>query len=83
MREPDLQRIAFLRFKIFKVFQNFKTTFGYQLSNFGVLISFQANVLFLYQRIEVWKRKSTRKTFKHFSFHSNNIEKNSLYLEDD
>ena len=31
MREPDLQRITFLGFKIFKIFQNFKTTFGYHL----------------------------------------------------
>ena len=53
MREPDLQRITFLGFKIFKIFQNFKTTFGYYLSNFCVLVSFQANVLFLYQRIKV------------------------------
>ena len=53
MREPDLQRITFLGFKIFKIFQNFKTTFGYYLFNFCVLISFQANVLFLYQRTEV------------------------------
>ena len=52
-REPDLQRITFLGFKIFKIFQNFKTTFGYYLSNFCVLISFQPNVLSLYHRIEV------------------------------
>ena len=83
MREPDLQRITFLGFKIFKIFQNFKTTFGYYLSNFCVLISFQANVLFLYQRIKVQKRKSTRKTFRYFSFLSKNIEKISIYLEDD
>ena len=83
MREPDLQRITFLGFKIFKIFQNFKTTFGYYLSNFCVLISFQANVLFLYQRIKVQKRKSARKTFRYFSFLSKNIEKISIYLEDD
>ena len=53
MRESGLQRIAFLGFKIFKIFQNFKTTFGYYLADFYVLISFLANVLFLYQRIEV------------------------------
>ena len=53
MREPDLQRITFLGFKIFKIFQNFKTTVRYYLSNFCVLISFQFNVLFFYQRIEV------------------------------
>ena len=39
MREPDLQRITVLGFRIFKIFQNFKTTFGYYLSNFCVLIS--------------------------------------------
>ena len=83
MREPDLQRITFLGFKIFKIFQNFKTIFGYYLANFCVLISFQTNVLFLYQRIEVWKRKSAGKTFKYFSFLSKNIEKISLFLEDD
>ena len=45
MREPDLQRITlFLGFKLFKIFENFKTTFGYYLSNFCVLISFHANV---------------------------------------
>ena len=52
MREPDLQRIKFLGFKIFKIFQNFKTTFSHYLSNFCVLISFYANVLLLYQRME-------------------------------
>ena len=83
MREPDLQRITFLGFKIFKIFQNLKTTFGYYLFNFCVLISFQANVLFLYQRTEVQKRKSTQKTFRYFSFLSKNIEKISIYLEDD
>ena len=83
MREPDLQRITFLGFKIFKIFQNFKTTFGYYLPNFCVLISFQANVLFLYQRIKVQKRKSARKTFRYFSFLSKNIEKISIYWEDD
>ena len=81
MREPDLQRITFLGFKIFKIFQNFKTTFGYYLSNFCVLISFQVNVLFLYQRIEAQRRKLTRKTLKYFSFLSKNIEKISLHLE--
>ena len=29
MQEPDLQRITFLGFKISKIFQNFKTIFGY------------------------------------------------------
>ena len=83
MREPDLQRITFLGFKILKIFQNFKTTLGYYLSNFCVLISFQVNVLFLYQRIEVQKRKSARKTFRYFSFVSKNSEKIYIYLEDD
>ena len=82
MREPDLQRITFLGFKIFKIFQNFKTTFGYYLFNICVLISFQANVLFLYQRVVVQKRRSARKTFRYFSFLSKNFEKNSIYLED-
>ena len=83
MREPDLQRTTFLGFEIFKIFQNFKSTFGYYLSNFCVLVSFQANVLFLYQRIKVSKRKSARKTFRCFSFLSKNIEKMYVYLEDD
>ena len=83
MQEPDLQRITFLGFKVFKIFQNFKTIFGYYLSNFCVLISFQANVLFLYQRIKVQKRKSARKTFRYFSCLSKNIEKVSIYWEDD
>ena len=52
MRQPDLQRITFLGFKIFETFKNFKTTVRYYLSNSCVLISFQANVLFLYQRVE-------------------------------
>ena len=52
MREPDLQGITFLGFTIFKILQNFKITFGYYLSNFCVLVSFQDNVLFLYQRIK-------------------------------
>ena len=83
MREPDLQRITFLGFKIFKIFQNFKTIFRYYLSNFCVHISFQANVLSLHQRIKVQKRKSARKTFRYFSFLSINIEKISIYWEDD
>ena len=82
MQEPDLQRITFLGFRIFKIFQNFKTTSGYYLSIFCVFISFQANVLFLYQRIEMKKRKPVRKTFKYLSFLSKNIKKISLYLED-
>ena len=53
MREPDVQRITFSGFKIFKISQNFKTTVGYYLPNFCVLISFQANVLFLHQIIAV------------------------------
>ena len=45
MQEPDLQGITlFLGFKLFKIFENFKTTFGYYLSDFCVLVSFQANV---------------------------------------
>ena len=44
MRQPDLQRITFLGFKIFKIFQNFKTIFQYYLFNFCALISFQTNV---------------------------------------
>ena len=83
MRESGLQRIAFLGFKIFKIFQNFKTTFGYYLADFYVLISFLANVLFLYQRIEVQKRKSARKTFRYFYFLSKTIEKISIFLEND
>ena len=73
MREPGLQRVTFLGFKIFKISQNFKTLFGYYLPNFCVLMSFQDNVLFFYQRIEVQKRKSVRKTFRYFSFFSKNI----------
>ena len=83
MRELDLQRIAFLGFKIFKIFQNFKTIFAYYFCNFCVLISFQANVLFLYRRIKVQKRKSARKTFRYFSFLSKIIEKNFYIWEDD
>ena len=52
MREPDLQRIKlFPGFKLLKIFENFKTTFGYYLSNFlcPYLISGQCfNVFFLY-----------------------------------
>ena len=44
MREPDPQRIIFLGFGIFKIFQNFKTTFEYYLSNFCVLISGQCSL---------------------------------------
>ena len=59
MRESDLQRITlFLGFKLVKIFENFKTTAGYYLSNFCVLISLKVNVLILYQSIEVLKRKS-------------------------
>ena len=44
MREPDPQRIIFLGFGIFKIFQNFKTTFEYYLSNFCDLISDQCSI---------------------------------------
>ena len=45
IQEPDLQRTAlFLSFKLCKIFENFKTTFEYCLSNFCVTISFPANV---------------------------------------
>ena len=60
---PDLQRITFLDFKIFKIFQIFKTTSRYYLSNFCALISFQAEVLFLYQRIEVFEKHSGTSPF--------------------
>ena len=40
MREPELQRITFLGFKIFEIFQNFKATVLYYLFNVCVLISF-------------------------------------------
>ena len=66
MREWDLQRITlFLNFKLFKIVENFKTTFWYYLSNFCVLISSQANVLFLYQSIEVSARKRENRPENH------------------
>ena len=40
MQEPDLQIIAlFLSFRLFKVFENFKTSLRYYLSNFCMLIN--------------------------------------------
>ena len=55
MEISDLQNKPF-RFKIsFKTFENFKTTLGYYLSNFCILISFQANIPFFmpeYRSIE-------------------------------
>ena len=83
MREPDLERITFLGFEIFKIFENFKTAFGCYLSNFSAFISFQVNVFFLYRRVEVQKRKPDRKTLRYFSFLGKNIEKISMYLKDD
>ena len=53
VRELDRQRITlFLGFQLFKIFENFKTTFGYYLSNFCVIILFKANVFYSYQGIE-------------------------------
>ena len=44
MRQPDLQRITLLGFKIFKTFKNFKTTVRYYLSNFPYFISGQCSL---------------------------------------
>ena len=43
MQEPDLQIITlFLSFRLFKVFENFKTSSRYYLSNFCMLINFRS-----------------------------------------
>ena len=43
MQEPDLQIITlFLSFRLFKVFENFKTSLRYYLSNFCMLINFRS-----------------------------------------
>ena len=81
LREPDLQRITFLGFRIFKMFQNFKTTFGYYLSNFCVLISGQCS-LFVPEDRSI-EEKIDPKTLRYFCFLSENTEKISIYLEDD
>ena len=87
MREPDLQRITlFLGFKLFKIFDNFKTIFGYYLFNFCVLVSFQANVSMFSFCSRVWqcrRENQSEKTFRYFSFLIKNIEKISIYFEDD
>ena len=83
MREPNLQRITFLGFKIFKIFQILKLLSGIIYLIFMSLFHFRPMFSFFYQRIEVQKRKSARKTFRCFSLLSKNIEKISIYLEDD
>ena len=53
MREPDHQRITlYWGFKLFKILRILKLLSGI-IYTFSVLISFQANVFFLYQSIEV------------------------------
>ena len=43
MQEPDLQIITlFLYFRLFKVFENVKTSLRYYLSNFCMLINFRS-----------------------------------------
>ena len=43
MQEPDLQIItSFLCFRLFKVFENVKTSLGYYLSNCCMLINFRS-----------------------------------------
>ena len=56
---------------------------GYYLSNFCILISFQAIGSFLYWIIEHRKRTSVRNRFRYFFVLSINIEKLYIYLEDD
>ena len=54
MRNADLQNSIVFRFKIwFNIIETSEANLGYYLINFCLLISFQANVLFLYQSIEV------------------------------
>ena len=77
MRQPDVQRITlFLGFKLFKIFENFKTTFGYYLSNFCVFISFQANVSmfsFYTRALNCRSENRPEKIFRYFSCLSKNI----------
>ena len=63
MRESDYKEWLCWFLDYLRFLRVLKTTFGYYLSNFCVLISLQANVLFLYEIMEVWKRKSAGKTF--------------------
>ena len=87
MRGPDLHRTTlFLGFKLCKIFENFKTPFGYYLSNFCVLISFQVNVSMFsfYARVLKYRRENrSEKPVRYFSFLSKNIEKISMYVKDD
>ena len=64
MREPDLERITFLGFEIFKIFENFKTAFGCYLSNFCAFISFQVNVFFFIQEGRSIEEKTGPKNIK-------------------
>ena len=68
-------------FKIFTFSQNFKTTFGYYLSNFCVIISGQC-CLFVPEDRSI-EEKIDPKNIRYFSFLSENTEKISIYLEDD
>ena len=47
MRQLDLQRIAFLGFKLFKIFENFKTTFRYYYLTFASLFNTGQCLLFM------------------------------------
>ena len=89
MRGPDLQRTTlFLDFKLFNIFENFKTTFGYYLSIFFcVLISFQTNVsmffVFIPEYRSIGEKIGPKKHSGTSLFLVKNIEKISTYFEDD
>ena len=51
MREPDLQRTTLLGFTLFKIFENFETTFEYALSNFCVLVFHFRPMFSFYTRV--------------------------------
>ena len=88
MREPDLQRIKlFPGFKLLKIFENFKTTFGYYLSNFlcPYFISGQCfNVFFfILEYRSIGEKIDPKKHSGTSLFLVKNIEKVSICFEDD
>ena len=82
MQQLDLRRIKFLSFKLFKIFENFKTTFrSYYLTLAPYFISNQCSLLVPGNgSIE---EKLGPKTFRYFSFLHKKSEEMSIYLEDD
>ena len=64
MRAGPERLTLFLGFESFKIFKHFKITFGYYLSNFCVLVSFQAMFSFYIRVYRCTEKKIGAKRLK-------------------